>query len=159
MFDMLCLLGCSFLSAYFSVHSILIQVFLFWFLQSFQTLRGFFRCCLIMSHMSFWVLYVTSGLHLIVNPFYLHFRRRILIEVFHNDTSAYPGAFLPYSNAVKKVSCTRERIMTSSTLAVFHRRLMLLSSPGHSFFQRMYHNIDLVTGKVFAFLSLIVFSA
>lgn len=94
MFDMLCLLGCSFL-----LLSFLFTAFWYKFLvlisAKFPDPRGFFRCCLLTSHMSFWVLYVTSGLHLIVNPLYLHFRRHILIEDIYNDTSAYSGDFLP----------------------------------------------------------------
>jgi len=54
---------------------------------------------------------------------------------------------------VKGVFFTRERILRLSTTVVFRGLLgllVLLSSPVHSFFLRMFQTVDLVTPKVFA---------
>ncbi len=63
------------------------------------------------------------------------------------------GGFLIWTTVVKGVFFTRERILRSSTTVVFRGLpglLVLLSSPVHSFFLRMFQTVVLATPNVFA---------
>ena len=64
--------------------------------------------------------------------------------------------FLIWPTVVKGFFFTRERIILSSTTVVFRGLpglLVLLSSPGRSFFLRMFQTVDLATLTSFCYLS------
>ncbi len=97
MFDTWCgvlwIVSCSFLSPYFSSHQFATSSF--WFHQYKESYSRtwdafFFRCFLAKCNLAFLFLNVTSGLHLIVKPLYLHSWRRLLIVDFDNDVPTLP---------------------------------------------------------------------
>ncbi len=98
MFDTWCgvlwIVSCSFLSPYFSLPISLLQVH-FGFISTKNLIPEhgmlfFFRCFLAKCNLAFLFLNVTSGLHLIVKPLYLHSWRRLLIVDFDNDVPTLP---------------------------------------------------------------------
>ncbi len=119
----------------------------------FQNCEGFFRCCLANSNLAFLFLRLTNGLHLVVNPLYSLWWSLLLIVDFDTHTPTSWRVFLSWPTVVKGVFFTRERILRSSTTVVFRGLpglLVLLSSPVHSFFLRMFQKVVLATPNVFA---------
>ena len=95
----------------------------------------------------------TSVLHLAVNPLHLHSWKRLLSVDFHNDTPTFSRVFLTCLYVLKCFFFAKEKILPSFTLVVccvLPGCLMLLTSPVHSFFLRMYQNVGFATPKYFA---------
>ena len=118
----------------------------------FQNCKGFFRCCLANSNLVFLFLRLTKGLHLVVKPLYSLWWSLLLIVDFDTHTPTSWRVFLIWPTVVKGFFFTRERILSSTTF-VFRGLtglLVLLSSPVHSVFIRMFQTVDLATPNVFA---------
>ncbi len=73
------------------------------------------RCFLAQSNIAFLFLNVSSGLHLVVNPLYLHSWRRPLIVDFDNDVPTSSRVFLISGDVMKGFFFTKERILPSFT--------------------------------------------
>ena len=124
-----------------SLPIILVQVNLGFILVSrilFQNWGAFLGWFLAKSHLTFLFLSVTSDLHLMVNPLYLHSWRCLLIIRINNDIHTSSRVFLNRLG-VKGFFFTMERVLWSSTLVIFcdlPGSLVLLSSPvQYLFFQ------------------------
>ena len=118
-----------------------------------RTVKAFFRCCLANSNLVFLLLRLTNGLHLVVNPLYSLWWSLLLIVDFETQTPTSWRVLLIWPTVVKGFFFTRERILLSSTIVVFHGLpglLVLLSSLVHSFFLRIFQTVDWATLNVSA---------
>ncbi len=107
----------------------------------FQTWSGFFRC--------FLASLIWPCMQLVVNPLYLLLWSLLLIV--DCDMSTSWRVFFTWLDVVKGFFFTKERILQSSTTVVLCGRsglFMMLSSPVHSVFLRMYQTVDLATPNV-----------
>ena len=103
--------------------------------------------------MVFLFLRLTNGLHLVVNPLYSLWWSLLLIVDFDTYIPTSWRVFLIWPTVEKGFFFTREIIILLSTTVVFRGLpglLVLLSSPVHSFFLRMFQTVDLATPNVFA---------
>ncbi len=90
-------------------------------------------------------------MHLVVNPLYLLSWSILLIVDFDSDRPTSWRVFFSWLDVVKGFFFTMEMILWSSTTVVLCGRpglFMLLGSPVHSFFLRMYQTVDLATPNV-----------
>ncbi len=111
----------------------------------FQNCSGFFRCFLAKSNLALFAPCGEPSLFALVNL--------LLIVDFDSDMPTSWRVFFTWLDVVKGFFFIMERILRSSTTAVLHGHpglFMLLSSPVHSFFLRMYQTVDLATPNVSA---------
>ncbi len=139
------IMSCSKPSPYFFLPVILVQVDL----NFSRPKNAFADVVWLLLFFSFFLQnLIRPCLHLVVNPLYLLLWSLLLIVDFDIDTPTSWRVFFSWLDVVKGFFFTMERIFRSSTTVVLRGRpgfFMLLSSPVHSFFLRMYQNVDLAT--------------